>query len=322
MKGLDPREMTTYADAGRLMDVLEQVFRDLNLDIPAHCGLAEIWLEASEMENRRLGKTPVDLTKDMRPTQRRIVGLLHLASLIVRAHRRADAVHMKDHLRLVTTCSFAQNVKAISDEGSNKVFELLMGLVASEVGTNVDMDSPRHAQGDNPDVLFKFQARRWAIACKVVNGVSPLTLFERIEEGIRQIEVSAADVGVVAINMKNVLEHDDFWPILRYEDGEPVYGVHKNYMDAVQRLVEFANLKHTELVDSNSLAEVNKLFQGKKAVPAVLLFLQTTAGVSLKGRSLPTNLGVLSLMRFGTIQANDILVLEAMNDALHNRFTK
>src|SRR5207245_2399261 len=67
----------------------------------------------------------------------------------------------------------------------------------------------------NPDVLSTFDGVRWGFACKVLNSptFSPLTMFERLSDGIEQIEKSPAQVGCVVLNFKNVIDHNRTWPI-------------------------------------------------------------------------------------------------------------
>lgn len=318
-ESLDRRDVTTFKEAAEFVHDLESIFKKLSIAIPQGSDFEEVWLHTVEMENKRRGITPIDPTEDIRPTQRKVLGLLDLAVRIVRAHERGDTSAMREHLELMTQCTFAQNIKSLAEEGSNKVFELLMGLVCSEIGSDICMDSPTAARGDNPDILMTVDGSRWGIACKVLNGYSALTMFERIEEGIEQIEASEANVGCVAINLKNVIDHNYFWPILRHEEDEPIYGVWPDFGKAARDLADLAAKTHFRLEDDNSLEEIERILQNKKTVNGVLLFLQTAIGVSLGEKSVPTSLGILNVMRFGDIPKKHFSVLRRMNEVLHNR---
>ena len=317
---LDPRDVTTDAQAASKMHRLADIFSELGILIPPGSDFEEVWLNVPEMKNKRVGKTAVDWTQDMRPLHRKVLGLLDISPRIIRAYERGHLAQMQQHLELMTKCVFAQNVPTLADEASNKVFELLLGLVCSEIGTELVMDSPTAATGNNPDVMFTSGDQRWGIACKVMNGYSAFTMFDRIEEGVAQIDASPADIGCVAINLRNVIDHDFFWPILHYENGEPVYGVWTDYQMAVGKLLDLAAERHFQLEEDNSKAQIDGILAGKRSVKGVLLFLQTSLGAQIDGKVVQTSLGILNVMKFGEIADADFHTLQRMNEALHGRY--
>jgi hypothetical protein len=71
-------------------------------------------------------------------------------------------------------------------------------------------------------VIVTIGGVRWAFACKMMMGVSPVSLFDRIEDGVEQIDRVATPKGpvqrgVVVISLKNRFDHNEFWPILNSE---------------------------------------------------------------------------------------------------------
>jgi hypothetical protein len=108
----------------------------------------------------------------------------------------------------------------VFDDTARKLAELYMGCLAAHVGTDVILDSPTNAKGDNPDVIFTAQgcrlacrSQRWALAIKTIATEQGQTIFERIKDGADQIDDPrcSADKGMVVINAKNALDHNALW---------------------------------------------------------------------------------------------------------------
>ena len=95
------------------------------------------------------------------------------------------------------------------------------------------MDDPEHSVGDNPDVIADFDSEAWGLACKVPNGTSATTLYDRVKEGVNQIEKSRATRGFVVLNFKNVFDHRALMPALDEEQGDVVIGTHSDHWYAV-----------------------------------------------------------------------------------------
>ena len=156
---------------------------------------------------------------------------------------------------------------------------------------------------------------------------SPLTVFERLEEGIRQIENSEADKGCVVFNWKNKIDHDKTWPLLNEMDyragkAEPWFVAWPRKEDALQMLLSLGCKEHEELLKANSNEETEALFVGKKAIPGALLFLQTATSVQshdFPPRPMMTTLGVFILMDLFGVSAADWATLDSLNDAMHHR---
>ncbi|KPL04857.1 MAG: hypothetical protein AMK75_00365 [Planctomycetes bacterium SM23_65] len=196
-----------HEQAGVWVEALEQTLLENGITIPTGSDFESVWLFVKHREEARAGGT-VDQMEDTRADHRKAIGLIHLARLVYRAKSRGCLQPFVNHLRLLPKWRFAQNDRAFFDEGSNKVFELLFGLVCSEAGDGVVMDDPVRSKGKNPDVLVTIDNRRWGFACKVLSGYSGQTVYERLQEGIDQIEkASEAEVGCVVFNLKNVMDY-------------------------------------------------------------------------------------------------------------------
>jgi hypothetical protein len=187
----------------------------------------------SDLENELLSLTQlVEVMKNPSLASRadqkdilRSAGALHdLAAKVLSVENLPDFATFLPHLQLigskkVSVASLAQNVASGPDDDTARKFaELYVGCLAAHVGTDVVLDSPTNAKGDNPDVMFTHQEsdlvkRRWAFAIKTISSRQGQTIFERIQEGAGQIDDKkcAADRGMVIINAKSALEHDVLW---------------------------------------------------------------------------------------------------------------
>lgn len=155
---------------------------------------------------------------------RSAAGLHDLAAKVLSVEPLPDFGTFVPHLMLIgsskiTAASIAQNAASgPADDTARKFAELYVGCLAAHVGTDVVLDSPTNAKGDNPDVIFSlepvgFVKQRWAIAIKTIASRQGQTIFERIAEGVAQIDHPrcAADRGLVLINAKSALDHDALW---------------------------------------------------------------------------------------------------------------
>lgn len=158
---------------------------------------------------------------------RSAAGLHDLAAKVLSVEPLSDFATFVPHLRLISEkkirpASLGQiALSGIDDDTARKFAELYIGCLAAHVGTNVALDSPTNAKGDNPDVMFTLQEdgehagppKRWALAIKTISTRRGQTIFERIQGGAEQIDSPrcTADIGMVIINAKSALVHDDLW---------------------------------------------------------------------------------------------------------------
>ena len=263
--------------------------------------------------------------EDLRIAYRPAFGLHDLIRRIVRLQNHSDFPVLVEHLRLLNTGTVAQNVAAPTDQVAAKIFELLIGLLCLEIGTDTRVDGPVHSYGDNPDILTRLNGRIWGFACKVLSGRSPKTMFDRLKEGIEQIETSPAEVGCVIINLKNQIDHDKTWPLLnadKFAAGKetPTYGSWTDYRAPVELLHKHARECHSDFLAENGARNVRKVLTGKKSIPGALLFLQTITSVQFVEGPTNTVLRYFYLMDEEVSDA-DAAILDRLNDAVHHHAT-
>lgn len=150
---------------------------------------------------------------DPRPLLRDAIGFVDIASRILAVKDHDDFGQLYAHLRQLGTTSILQNRKSsAADQAANKVIELYVACVAMKFAKNVRLDHPDRSRGDNPDVMFDYRGKCWALAIKTLHSTAPRTIFENIKKAAAQIDASPADHGLVVINLKNVISHEDLWP--------------------------------------------------------------------------------------------------------------
>ena len=90
-------------------------------------------------------------------------------------------------------------------------WELFVAALCAHAAEDVKV-----ARDDNPDVRCRIRHVRWGIECKVFDSSKPEKQMDRVKEGIRQIQDSAAiDRGFVAVNLTSVVDHSRFDESLR-----------------------------------------------------------------------------------------------------------
>jgi len=202
-------------------------------------------------------------------------GLHDFAAKILATEKLTEFPSFLPHLRLIgeakiAPASLSQNIQsAYNDDTARKMAELYMGCLAAHAGTNVDLDSPTAAKGDNPDIIFTVTPsnasepqEKWALAIKTISTKQGQTIFERIKEGAKQIDDQKclAEKGMVVINTKNALDHSALF--------NGVFSDLESAMDALGKqlddLADNANKDRPQ-------CEWDVIFSGKVKRPVLLL---------------------------------------------------
>jgi hypothetical protein len=206
----------------RFLDLLSRH----KIDPPVGSGLESELLSLTELievaQNPALIAEPIRRVLLLRTS----VGLLDLAAKVLSVEHLPDFPAFLPHLHLIAkkkfrSASLGQNTASGPyDDTSRKIAELYVGCLAAYAGTNIRIDDPERAVGDNPDVLVDVEetepvsrTRRWALAIKTIFSRSGQTIFERIQEGAEQIdrESCRANIGIVIINAKSAIDHESIW---------------------------------------------------------------------------------------------------------------
>ena len=225
------------------------------------------------------------------------------------------------HFReLLAEGGLVQNTQTRANEDStNKIFELLMALSVLQKGTNVDLEHPQSNPGPaNPDVLVDIDGVRWGLACKVLNAPKIKTYYDRVEDGIEQIEkATGAQRGFVVVNLKNVLDYDQLWPapIVRTNDTTEGRWPSPEHLGALaeEQVEKF-------LADFESAfggdAHIRVLFKEKKTIPLILNYVNVSAPCVVDGRTTLTNLRLLIPLCLGTLDQQSSKAFTAISESV------
>ena len=252
-----------------------------------------------------------------------MLGIWTFLKKVVRLENHACFPQFVPHLALLNKGTVVQSKRApVCQEATNKIFELLFALVLLDVSDEVILDHPSSAKGDNPDVLAMIDGQCWGFACKTIYGASGKTFYDNLKKGVEQIEVAPkAQVGIVVMNFRNIINHEKCWPILNeaeYRTGaEPIFAAYSRPEEFVrQHIFETVTQKCNQVVAEIGPLNVKNLFASKKALPAFLAFCQTRTGKVNALGPIPMSVTMLSVGWFGDIQAHQG-VIERINLALH-----
>jgi hypothetical protein len=252
------------------LDALEALLLRHGVSIAPGSRLEEALLFARQVRYVQRGEASTQEADD-RPLWREMHGIFDLATRLSRAESDEPAKFeaLKPWLRLFASTGgqLAQTAPTTAgDQDSDKIFELLAGLCLLPRIEGLD---PDRGTGTNPDLLFTCAGRRWGIACKRLYSTRPAAFRDTVTKAISQIERSAAETGLVFVSLVNVMQHDEFWPMV----GENYVGMSSEGMRAVleeeKRRLEIATLTFSD----QDLADA---FEGAKAMPGVIHYMGTT----------------------------------------------
>lgn len=314
-----------YASFQHVMDSFfefEKLMSIHGLNIRLDSKLEESLLQCVQLLDHYNKKLPIDNYSDIRPFFRNIIGSYDLINKILSVKEHPLFVRILPHIELLNNSNFFQNIRSSpTDQSANKVFELYMCLLSMTFSSQIDVDSPIKSTGDNPDVIFSSNGHDIGIACKVMHSDKVKTFFEKFVEGVEQIERSRCDTGFVVINMKNIINHDEFWPILNETDvlhnGEtPTYGAFTSNDKPEEMLIGFGNNYYRSLMDETYIEEFEKI-KYTKAINAIVLFLQTTVSIKKQNQPYPAIFGLFFIVPFKKIGNNINELFEKFNKSMH-----
>lgn len=317
-------QVSSYAEIEQLVFAFEAVLGRFGIRIQSGSELEGACCSVLEVLGKNENAHICDPQEDIRLVFTEILGIWTFLKKIVRLESHPGISQFAPHLALLNKGTVGQNKRAaVCQEATNKIFELLFALVLLDVSDEVILDHPSSAQGDNPDVLATIDGLCWGFACKTIYGASGKTFYDNIEQGVEQIEAAPkAQVGIVVMNFRNIIRHEECWPILNkaeYLNGaEPIIAAYERPDEFVaSHILEVVTQKYNQVVAEIGLPNVMNLFAGKKALPAFLAFSQTCTGKVTALGPIPKSIIKLDIGHFGDIQAHQG-VFDKINSALHD----
>ena len=297
-----------FHDADDIGDRFLTILSRHNIHPPARSSFEDELLSLTQlidvMKNPGLAQGAMQVT-----LLRAAAGLHDFAAKVLSVESLAEFTGFLPHLQMiaqtkVAPASLSQNMSSpYNDDTARKMAELYMGCLAAHVGSDVVLDSPTAAKGDNPDVIFTVtpnacgipqQPERWALAIKTIGTSQGQTIFERIKEGSKQIDdpKCLAQKGMVVINAKNALDHDALWNGT-FSNLQAAMDALGNQLD---RLADHANTNRPQ-------PEWDAAFMGKVKRPVLFLGQSLVSLPTAAGARTPTALKMLKA--YGANGAHD-----------------
>lgn len=315
-------KLASFEEMQRLVYDFEDVLKKAQIAVAPGSDLEWICLNVFAILAKMKNPTLMNPLEDIRRYFIDVLGLWTFMVKIVRLQGHRDFGMVLPHLRLLNQGKVPQNSRLpVTDQASDKIFELLIALCAMAAGEATAVDDPDSSKGDNPDVLATIDGVRWGFACKVIYGRNPRTLYDNIVKAVAQIEASEAERGCVIVNFKNQIDHQRFWPILNEDEfrqgAEPVFGVYPYYASVPYELSALVTQRRNEVAGEVGLSEVQATFAGKKAVPGFVAFSQTATAVASSRGPLPVSIDVFTMADFDDVSAV-MPVLQKLSNAMHD----
>jgi hypothetical protein len=280
--------MHSYYPWAHFVSDLEEILKANGITILPGSPFEEAKATLHEMDSNAKRPVITDPNVDQRERWRRALSFADLAEKIVFVRDHPDFKTLLPHLELLAKESdlsqFSWTPKEAQD--NNKTFELYVATMCLPFMTGCTTDHPEQSNGGNPDVMGLFNGKRWAVACKAMHSTSPKTFFDRVKEGIDQIERCAtAERGIVVVNMKNTVDHGKLWPVTVNALGNILYGTFPSIEAARQPFIHEFEKLHQGLITlcESEVQFYLHLFKGKKASPYIFLIYASVTGINEGG---------------------------------------
>lgn len=316
-------QVASYEELEQLVYEFEEVLKRFGIPIQSGSELEKAYCAVLDMMGKSQKAHIGDPQEDIRSVFREVLGIWLFLRQIVRLQGHVSFSTFVPHLLLLNKGTVVQNTPVrVCQETTNKIFELLFALALLDLSDEVVLDHPLSAKGDNPDILATIDGQCWGFACKTIYGSSGKTFFDRLEEGVQQIEAAPkAQVGVVVMNFRNIISQEKCWSIeneAEYRNGaEPHFTAYDQPGEFVREHIEEAvTQKHAQVVDEIGLPNIMNLFIGKKALPGYLAYCATCTGRNTSQGPVPRSVNMLGVGWFGDPQLH-LGIIEKINSALH-----
>lgn len=309
---------------------LEKLLCQRGLEIHPGSPLEQASLGSYELLEISKNKAIHNERIDCRENWRRALSLADLARKILKAASRPDFEALMPHIKLLLEpANLSQFSFSPKEDGiTNKIFELFVAVVLFQVCSDLRFDDPNSSsKTKRPDVIGDFRKKKWGFECKTLHSPNPKTFLERVTDGIDQIEaVQDVDRGIVIINFKNLISHDDMWPA-RFDPQTGKWG----YLSLTNQGRDYPVAQMQENVEGfeqeiftarGGYQAFLDLFIGKKTIPMVFIFSCTVANIekapNVRGPMIVKKMSKIG-MPFQNLDSEAFELLNLFNDHLYDR---
>lgn len=301
----------------------EKRLNDIGIKINPDSDLYRIGFNVLEVYEKHKKPELHNNNEDIREYMSRVMGFNNFIEKTFPFINSEYIDRIKPHMELLNKSSIPQAVKSkITDQGSNKLFELYVASLCYPDFNNIRLDSPDNSKGNNPDIMFDYNGQCWSIACKVLHSPKTKTIFDNVVKAVDQIEKSNCNSGFVFISLKNIIDYDSFWPILnkdKYLQGkeDPYFSSYCSVKIPISILESYVLNIQNDLKKEIGVDLLVNLFKDKKAQPVIVIFLQAPTGLINEGVPVFLLLGFLGMLRIDKVDDEAIKILNIINDKIH-----
>ena len=315
-------QVYTFLETEKLVSDFEYILKKYEINIESGSELERLCLNITDIVEQHVKPHLRNSKVDIRPYFRELIGLQDLMVKIVKSADNPKFSTILPYLKKLNVSSPLQNIKtSVLNQENNRIFELYTACLCLNLDIDeISIDNPDHPQGDNPDVIVKFNGKRWGLGCKVLHSSNPQTILQNLEKAVEQIEKSESEIGIPVINTKNIIEHDKLWPIINESDfangEEPIFGAFLDRNKPISIIKNFVDDLYLDLIESISPTILQKLFIGKKSQPGCLVYSPTVTSVVQNGIPILHRLNILNLLPFDKITDECGFLLNQLNHQL------
>lgn len=302
----------------------ETLLKDNGLVIKKDSDLEKISFAILETNSKYKKEIIHDNSIDIRDLFSDFAGLVDIAGKIVKNKTHPDFKQLLPHLEVLNKAGTAvlTTKSKITDDGNNKLMELYIALLCMRFATNIRLDDPNNSKGDNPDIMFTYRNKEWAIACKALHSANEKTLYDNIEKGTKQINRSNADKGLVVVNFKNIIDRNQIWPLLNEEEfkkaEEPIFSFHPTIDAPIKILQSYGYDYQKKLLELIGAEHLIALSKSGKCPSGFLIFLQAMTSAIHKGQCPAIILKTFNLVQFDNVEDDYIQLSKDLNEAMHD----
>lgn len=311
-----------FKDVENLVNQFENVLNRNGINITHGSELERICLNVTNILEQHLNPKLRDNKTDIRPYFREFVGLQDLISKIVKSESNPNFSLLIQHLQTLNNKNPLQNIStSVLNQDNDKIFELYLATLCLNLNpTDIKVDNPKSSKGDNPDIISVFNNKKWGFGCKSLHSSNYKSIYDNVEKAVSQIENSESEIGIPVISIKNIIDHNSFWPIINEKDylngEEPVFGSFIDLSYPLATLQKYVNDIYEELISNIGESQLLQLFYNKKSVEGIFIFCSTTSAIASVNYPLVTRLNIFHLVRFGNISSDVFSILNNLNHQL------
>ncbi len=285
-------------DAMRSVDDFEELLTQHGISIPKNpatgADMLAIW---SILETLRTGfaGTPDDLKGEYTGG----AAVHDLAAKVLAVKNHPDFNMLVPHLELLTqgTVHLTEQPSFDGMDAYNKLIELYWACLIMASNGRIELDHPKHSQGNNPDVITLDGGNKArAYAFKTIRSLHTQNVLDHVVKGIDQIERSDAAEGIVALNLTPRLFQAGLWP--------PKGSYFLDWRHPASQAMQILQKGVADVVKDNGVAAVEAIFRGKKAASSVLTIgiFPTVATNPISGNAVVMPIKVAMLVEMATVR--------------------